>query len=168
MSRLFINGSSMRYSNRMIRINVAIDGNVVVSMLEMVMAAADSLQQRRAVEVDAYADDPELQEVMARELRENLRADCEVLADLLQHNDFGRGRVELSESAAEGALRACSAIRLRLRQSALRHISGEQLEQGTVEIVSLPHDQQRAYACYVFLAGIQSLIIEQLDPDAAN
>ena len=39
-------------------------------------------------------------------------------------------------------------------------------DNGEIDILELPMDQQRCFACYIFLAHLQSLILHELDPEA--
>jgi len=55
---------------------------------------------------------------------------------------------------------------MKLRVTGLRDISDSVLEDGDIDILELPMDQQRCFACYLFLAHLQSLIIQELDPQS--
>ena len=64
---------------------------------------------------------------------------------------------------AEVILRACAAVRLRLREHALKTVGDEALETGELEISRLPRETNLAFSCYVFLATLQEVIIQHLD-----
>ena len=67
------------------------------------------------------------------------------------------------EGNAAIIVRACSALRLRLRRHDLHSLGDEQLESGAVELETLAEPLQKPFMCYVFLGTIQELIIQHLD-----
>jgi len=76
---------------------------------------------------------------------------------------FAGGVVGFDEANAEGVLRACAAIRLRLRDRELAGVADDALESGSLDITQLTPRLQKAFMCYVFLATLQELIIQHLD-----
>ena len=64
---------------------------------------------------------------------------------------------------AEAVVRACSAIRLRLRERWLKPLGDETLESGEVDVASLDESSRKAFMCYLFLATVQELVIQHLD-----
>jgi hypothetical protein len=60
-------------------------------------------------------------------------------------------------------VRACAAVRLRLREKYLKPMGDETLESGEVDLMSLDEPLRKAFMCYLFLATIQELIIQHLD-----
>lgn len=152
----------------MLRLNFQMDRQVVTFMLDLVMAVGESLERNPPGESVLGEDDSDLREALNEELREGLREDCELLVGLLQDPSMDDGELHLSEENAEAAVRAASAVRLRLRQSTLHNVIDEELENGNVDMIHLPLDQQKAYACYIFLAGLQTLLVEALDPESGD
>ncbi|MGC4075244.1 MAG: hypothetical protein QM760_22630 [Nibricoccus sp.] len=73
--------------------------------------------------------------------------------------------IAFDEENAEAILRACAAIRLRMREQYLKTFGDESLETGDVEIDELPEPMRHVFMCYVFLATIQELIIQHLDSE---
>lgn len=139
---------------------------IVVSMLEMTLMVSESLQDRLAIDADIPEDDEDLRDAWLDGLREELKADCNYLLDVLGSARFGQDRVELDDGAVDGLLRASSAIRLKLRESVLRNLPNEALETGEVDYSRLPTDQQRAYACFQFLASLQGAVLWEIDPQS--
>jgi hypothetical protein len=76
---------------------------------------------------------------------------------------FADGVVRFDGTNADAIARACSAVRLRLRQRYLKGVADESLEAGEVEIANLDEPLRKAFMCYLFLATIQELIIQHLD-----
>ena len=73
------------------------------------------------------------------------------------------GRAPPREENAECIVRACAAVRLRLREHYLKPLGDEKLESGDVDMLTLDEPLRRAFMCYLFLATIQELIIQHLD-----
>ena len=76
---------------------------------------------------------------------------------------FVNGVVAFDEDNAEVIVRACSALRLRLRRHDLKVLEDEQLESGSVDVEDITVPLQKPYMCYVFLGTIQELVIQHLD-----
>lgn len=148
----------------MVNLSLFLDSHVIVAMLEMVKAATESLNGHLAVEPQMPEDDEDLQMAWQADLIEALHYDIDYLLMVLRDHDFGKGELIMEEGVAESVVRACSAIRLKLRESALLKLTDHQLESTEVDILSLPTDMQQYYACYLFLASLQSLILIELDP----
>ena len=148
----------------MVNLSLFLDSHLIVAMLEMVKAATESLNGHLAVEPQMPEDDEDLQMAWQADLIEALHYDIDYLLMVLRDHDFGKGELIMEEGVAESVVRACSAIRLKLRESALRKLTDHQLESAEVDILSLPTDTQQCYACYLFLASLQSLILIELDP----
>jgi hypothetical protein len=77
---------------------------------------------------------------------------------------FLTGVVPLDPTNSEAILRACSAVRLRLRAKHLEPLGDEALESNEVPLDDMPETQRKAFAAYVFLATLQELIVQHLDP----
>ena len=148
----------------MVSIELLLDLHLVASILETVRLTKRALRSGLVVETGVGGDDPDFQRAWEEELKQSLRADCEFLVSIIQNHRFGAAAIQLNDETAEGVLRACSAIRLKLREAVLADISDEALAGGTVDVLELATDQQQGYACYVFLVMLQSVILEQLDP----
>lgn len=155
-----------------IRIEFVVDREVIESLLPVMIAAAEALQGRTAVKVELPADAADLAEGWRESLSEALGHDVASLLSFLQNPALAEGAITLDEGPAEGVMRACSAVRLRIRETLLGGIADRHLETGRVNVGRLALDQRRAYFCYILLAGLQESIIESLDPglldDPAN
>lgn len=110
-------------------------------------------------------EDADLKELWLRGLAEEEDKDAVQLLYLLRHRKFGRKAVSLEQEPAEAILRACSAVRLKIMEKHLAKVPSEDLESGRLNPETLPVEGQRAYACFLFLASLQSLLIRQLYPD---
>jgi hypothetical protein len=76
---------------------------------------------------------------------------------------FADGVVAFDEENAEPVVRACAAVRLRLRELFLNSLGDDLLESGDVEPSRLEEPVRRAFFCYLFLATVQELVIQHLD-----
>jgi hypothetical protein len=147
------------------RIEVKLSLPVVAPLLDVMKSVADSLLGRLAVPLDAIEGDEEMHDTLNAEL---LGAQNEGVRNLLEMFDrefFETGMIAFDEENAEPILRACAALRLRMREQYLKTFEDESLEAGDVEIEDLPEPMRHIFMCYVFLATIQELIIQHLDSE---
>ncbi|QYY36035.1 hypothetical protein [Ruficoccus sp. ZRK36] len=107
-------------------------------------------------------DDEDLMEAWREGLLETVRDDCAQLMLLLNDSGLGQDKVVLSEEAALSVLRACSAVRLKIQQLFLKPYGDEQLEEGELDFDEMSIELQQVYACYIFLAGLQEVLIQEL------
>ncbi len=147
----------------MVTINLRINPAILAGLLDLVSAAVESVLKRGTRHFDVSGGDEDLREALEAEARQQLQEDCRRLIDLMQVNEFGDEAIEIAEHDAESILRAASAIRLRLRETALRAVPDVTLESGEVNMVAMPMDERQAYVCYSFLAQLQSQIVYLLD-----
>jgi hypothetical protein len=82
----------------------------------------------------------------------------QVLSEHLKGKPGKEDGLEIKDDQVDDVLRACSAIRLFLRRTALKDISDERLENMEIEEVTL--EVMQAISCYIYLASLQTLIID--------
>lgn len=140
---------------------------VAEAVRETVEAVALGLRNRPARELPP-AGDPELEKAWRENLLELLRGDMDRLLALLGREGFGSEPVRLSEEEADRTMRACSAVRLRLRETVLAEVEDHELETGEIRTERLEPYQQQAYGCYVFLAGLQEVLVRNLLADGED
>ncbi|MBC2594749.1 hypothetical protein H5P28_10800 [Ruficoccus amylovorans] len=109
--------------------------------------------------------DTELTEAWRDGLLESVRADCGELAEMLNNASTGHQTITLSEDKAFAVMRACSAVRLKIQQLFLKPFADEQLEEGELDFDEMSPELQQVYACYIFLAGLQEVLIQETDPE---
>lgn len=146
------------------RIEVKLSVEVVAPLLDVVRQVADELRDTISPAVRTETMDPEMQDTWKEDLLAGQRSDLDVMLGLFGDEFFKDGAIVLDNDNAEAVLRACAVVRLRLRSHSLAGIEEEQLESGAVEIESLPEAVRRPFVCYLFLATLQELIIQHLDP----
>ncbi len=139
--------------------------DALIELIEAIMGNLESVLPGKELipEEDEY-----LSSYWVRSLREEQEKDCTALMHLLRDRRFGRSPVQVKERDAEAILRSCSALRLKIQDSLLRDIPEYSLETGELQVKALAPETQRGYACYLFLASVQALLIQELDPEAGD
>ncbi|MBI3885931.1 MAG: hypothetical protein HY302_09425 [Opitutae bacterium] len=149
------------------RVEVKLNLAVVAPLLDVIRAAADDLRPMLAVDPRLPANDAEFAAEWTRELLAAQNSDLGRFLALFNAEFFVDGVIALDTPNSEPILRACSAVRLRLREKYLRPLGDETLETGEVPPdKKLTANQRRAFAADVFLATLQELIVQHLDPTA--
>ena len=145
------------------RIEVKLALPVVAPLLDVIKELADGLKKNLAVAPSAEEVDPELRDAWVGELLSAQNDDVATLLGLFDDEFFTEGVVAFDEENAEAVVRACAAVRLRLRERFLKPLGDETLESGDVDVASLDDPLRKAFMCYLFLATVQELIIQHLD-----
>lgn len=146
------------------RVEVKLNLEAVAPLLDAIKEAADDLQPELAVAARAPDAEPEFADGWKRELLEGQNSDLAVFLGLFDREFFSTGVLPLDPTNSEAILRACAAVRLRLHAKHLATLGEEALESNEVPLDDLPEPQRRAFATYVFLATLQELIVQHLDP----
>ncbi|ATC62977.1 hypothetical protein CMV30_02795 [Nibricoccus aquaticus] len=147
------------------RIEVKLSLPVVAPLLDVMKTVADSLQDRLAVPLEHVEVDEDMHEVWNADLLVTQKDGLSRLLAMFDKEFFESGMIAFDEENAEPILRACAALRLRMREQYLKNFGDESLESGDVEIDELPEPMRPVFMCYVFLATIQELIIQHLDSE---
>jgi hypothetical protein len=145
------------------RIEIKLSQPVVAPLLDFIKTIADDLRGDLVIEPQFPDSDPQLQEGWREELVGAQREDSEIFMGLFDRNFFESGNIVITQENADGILRAAAAMRLKLRLNFLKEVSDEVLERGDVPFELLAPPEQQAYACYLFLATIQEIVIQHLD-----
>lgn len=148
----------------MLEINLDVTPHLLQTVVSLIKIVVQSFQQGLAVEVEPVDDDADLHYAWISGLCDSLKQDIRHLFKLLNDSRFQEGVISLDLNEAEAVLRASAAVRIKIQQTLLDDISDHQLENGLVSFDSLPPEQQKGYACYLFLASLQAVILEALDP----
>ncbi|WP_309396617.1 hypothetical protein [Cerasicoccus maritimus] len=137
----------------------------IQALLDVVEPIEKRFRLQLAVNMDGAPDDDEiLLEAWRDSLLDQLREDSSYLIELLNQL-LPEHPVELSEEDAESALRAASAVRLKIREAFLSRFTEYDLERDLVEPANLGPEEQKPYICYTFLARFQEMLIVQLMPE---
>ena len=145
------------------RVEVKLSLPVVAPLLDLIKATVDGLAGRLAAPQHLQDLDEDLRAAWRGELVDGQTDDCRRFLGLFDREFFASGTVGFDHANAEAVLRACAAIRLRLRVRELASLPDEAVESGSVDAAQLGEPVAKAFTCYVFLATLQELIIEHLD-----
>src|SRR5882724_1104755 len=116
------------------RIEVRLSLTVVAPLLDVIKSTSQSLRQSLAAPL-AMADlDVEFRETWTAELQTGQSVDVDVLLALFDENFFTDSVIGLDETNAEPVIRACAAVRLRLREKYLKALDDEILESSDVKL----------------------------------
>ena len=150
------------------RIEVRLSLPVVAPLLDAVREVSEALKNKLAAPLEMGEVDEDLRDIWHDELISAQNDDMAKLMAMFGSDFFAEGVIVLDEDNAEPVLRACAALRLRLREQFLKTLSDETLESGAVEIEQLDESLRKAFTCYLFLATLEELIIQYLDTSAGE
>ncbi len=145
------------------RIEVKLSLPVVAPLLDVIRQLADGLGQKLAAPQDLGDIDQEFRDAWVGDLLDSQSKDVRALLALFDDEFFAEGIVAFDEDNAEPIVRACAAVRLRLREVYLKGLDDDALEGGEVELEQMSEAMRKAFMCYLFLATVQELIIQHLD-----
>jgi hypothetical protein len=145
------------------RIEVKLALPVVAPLLDVIKELADNLKKNLAAPLAIKDLDADFQDAWEGELLSAQNDDVHTLLALFNDEFFTEGVVAFDEENAEIIVRACAAIRLRLREVYLKPLGDELLESGDIDMMTLDDPLRKAFMCYLFLATVQELIIQHLD-----
>ncbi len=145
------------------RIEVKLALPVVAPLLDVIRELAEGLRQHLAAPLALDDLEAEYRAAWVDELLASQNEEVRTLLALFDDEFFREGVVAFDEENAEVIVRACAAVRLRLREKFLRRVGDESLETSDVDLDTLEEPLRRAFMCYLFLATIQELIIQHLD-----
>lgn len=145
------------------RIEVKLSLAIVAPLLDVIREVSSGLGERLAAPLSIDDLDPEFRDAWTADLVASQSSDVRMLLGLFDENFFAEGVIGLDETNAEQVLRACAAVRLRLREKYLKGLGDDTLESSEIELEELEEPVRKAFLCYLFLATLQELIIQHLD-----
>ncbi len=145
------------------RVEVKLSLPVVAPLLDVIRELSFELEKTLAAPQALHDLDQEFRGAWIGELLEGQNEDLRALLALFDGEFFSEGVVAFDEGNAEPIVRACTAIRLQLRERRLKTLSDDALETGDIDMKGLGDDVRKAFMCYLFLATVQELIIQHLD-----
>jgi hypothetical protein len=145
------------------RIEVKLAVPVVAPLLDVIKELADGLRKNLAAPLALKDLEDDFKDAWVGELLSAQNDDVHTLLALFDDEFFTEGVVAFDEENAETIVRACAAVRLRLREVYLKPLGDETLESGDVDLMTLDEPLRKAFMCYLFLATVQELIIQHLD-----
>ena len=143
-------------------IEVTLNVGVVAPLLDFIQPVLGRLEHETAFPPEMAQADAELETVWRDGLIHTQVSDCKVLVGLFGREFLDSGKIELHEDNADAVLRAASAVRLKLRQTSLRHMGDDTLAGEGLNPDALTRDERLAIEAYLFLARIQEVILKHL------
>lgn len=151
------------FAPSMQRLEIRLSLSAVAPLLQRLEPLVDQLRESLANPVTRVCDDPDFVELWSTELLEGQREDLTALASLFDEEFHKSGRIQIDQENADAILRACAALRLRLRETELGFATDAQLESGEPDFDTMTEHDHVAYGCYMVLATLQEIIIDNLD-----
>jgi hypothetical protein len=145
------------------RVEVKLSLPVVAPLLDVIRELSLELEKTLAAPQALHDLDQEFRGAWIDELLQGQNDDLKALLALFGGEFFTEGVVSFDETNAEPIVRACTAIRLQLRERRLKSLSDDALETGDIDMEGLDEQVRKAFMCYLFLATVQELIIQHLD-----
>ncbi|MBK1879389.1 hypothetical protein [Pelagicoccus mobilis] len=144
------------------QIEIRLDPSLVESLLDAIRPVLTQLESELASPAEFPDEDELLEDFWKSDLLNSQRAELEVIRNLFDDEFLLSGRALISSDEMDSVIRACAAIRLKLRDTMLEPISDGQLEEGDLEGVEWTDEMQIGYAAYALFASLQELIISQM------
>jgi hypothetical protein len=145
------------------RVEVKLSLPVVAPLVDLIRELTIDLERSLAAPQALHDLDQDFRGAWIGELLEGQNGDLRSLLSLFDGEFFTVGVIAFDEKNAEPIVRACTALRLKLRESRLKTLGDESLETGDVEMEGLDETTKTAFMCYLFLATVQELIIQHLE-----
>lgn len=145
------------------KIEIKLSQPIVAPLLDFIKTLTEDLRGELVFEPRFPDSEPDLQESWREDLIEAQGQDLDGFMALFDREFFESGNVVINDKNADSILRSAAVIRLKIRNEFLGDISDEVLEKGDVPFEGLPLQEQQGYACYLFLATIQEIVIQHLD-----
>lgn len=147
------------------QIEIRLDPAIVESLLKTIQPVLDQLENELATPAEFPDEDELLEDFWKSDLLNSQREELKIVANLFDDEFMLSGRALIGPDEMDKVIRACSAIRLKLRETMLAPISDAQLEEGNLEGMEWTEGLQIGYAAYALFASLQELIISQMtDP----
>lgn len=114
--------------------------------------------------MEINCDDPDLAAAWTDGLSNDLKMDMEELASFVRDPNFGEGPQLLTDSSAEGILRASAAFRSKLQDKFLKKFGEDALTEHSTTKPEMTLLEKQAYLCYIFLGIVQGTLLQVMDP----
>lgn len=142
--------------------------NIKPHFLEILQGLSEEISsylfEELAIPVTFPDDDPEMAFIWRETLLEQLNVDCQELIDFLREEQLDGESFHLERARIESIVRACSAVRQKIRFLCFNEFEDSFLESYEQELDTLPKEFQKIYACYTLLAVIQETLVCSIDP----
>lgn len=141
-----------------------LDANAIRPLVEHVRGLLSELSSDLAAPNEAPVEDDIMTDFWSRDLLESQKKDVGAIAELFDDEFMKSGRATIDEEDVDRVLRGCTAVRLKIRETALAALDDEALERGEINDGELSDEEENGYGAYVLFASLQELIISQMNP----
>ncbi|MBC2604836.1 hypothetical protein [Pelagicoccus albus] len=145
------------------QIEIRLDPALVESLMDTIGPLLKQLENELASPAEFPDDDELLEDFWKSDLLNSQREEIKVISELFDGEFMLSGRAFINSNEMDKVIRACSAIRLKIRDTLLATVTDSQLEEGDLEDVQWTDEMQIAYAAYALFASLQELIITQMN-----
>src|SRR4051812_27010057 len=150
------------------RVEIKLNISAVAPLLDIIKEAADDLRQSLAIRATFPEDDSEFNETWTSELLAGQNSDVRELLALFGSDFFADGSIAIDSRSSDSLLRGCSALRIQILTHWLQGIPVDLLEEEDVPPEAISDEMRVPFAAYTFLDQVQKIILEHLDPTAAD
>ena len=160
-------GIFRQFWNAMKPIEIRLDPAMVETLLESLSPIFDKLESELASPALLPEEDEVMEDFWKRDLLESQKNEVAVMRGLFNQEFMETGRALIEPDDMDRVLRSCSAIRLKLRDTVLKDLNDETLEQGELEEVAWTKELQLGYASYALFASLQEIIVSQMNGETS-
>lgn len=150
------------------RVEIKLNISAVAPLLDIIKQAADDLRGNLAIRATFPEHDEEFNETWTAELLAGQNSDVRELLGLFGSEFFSEGGIAIDSRNSDSLLRGCSALRIQILTHWLHGIPTDLIEEEDVPPEAIPDEMRVPFAAYTFLDQIQKIILEHLDPTAAE
>ncbi len=150
------------------RVEIKLNISAVAPLLDVIKEAADDLRGSLAIRATFPENDEEFNETWTTELLAGQNSDVRELLGLFGSEFFAEGSIAIDSRNSDSLLRGCSALRIRILTRWLQGIPADLLEEEDVPPEAIADEVRVPFAAYTFLDQVQKIILEHLDPTAAE
>lgn len=143
-------------------IEVTLNVGVVAPLLDFIKPVLTRLESETAFAADMAQADRELENVWRDGLIHTQMSDCKTLVGLFGREFLDSGKIELNDENGDAVLRAAAAIRLKLRQTALKNLADEVLSTEKIDVDVITREEKLGFEAFLFLERIQEVILRHL------
>jgi hypothetical protein len=150
------------------RVEIKLNISAVAPLLDVIKQAADDLRGHLAIRATFPENDEEFNETWTAELLAGQNSDVREVLGLFGAEFFVEGGIAIDSHSADSLLRGCSALRIQILTHWLQGIPTDLLEEEDVPPEAIADAVRVPFAAYTFLDQVQKIILEHLDPLAAE
>lgn len=150
------------------QVEIKLNISAVAPLLDVIKLAADDLRTALAIHAHFPEDDVEFIETWTQDLMAAQNSDVRALLGLFDSEFFADGAIAIDSNNSDSLLRGCAALRIRIAHRWLQELPVELIEDEDAPVAEVPEAVRLPFAAYTFLDQVQKIILEHLNPAAAE